>query len=386
MSSSILGMTSLFLGRSSCTSLASNKNLPNQKSSRNIIIKMSSESPPFKIILGSSSMARRQILSEMGYKFEIMTADIDEKGIRMEKPEELVMALAEAKADAIMSMLQNTNLPDQDDKYTLLITADTKEPTSTSFCCPACHQPDILRDPDHRWHAGNCLLLNFDLEVVVYDGVIREKPSSKEEAREFIKGYSSGHAATVGSVLITNLKTGIRKGGWDKVEIYFHDIPDEVTDKLIEEGVVLNVAGALIIEHPLILPIVKEVVGTTDSVMGLPKALTEKLIQEVLHEVELSVPPAVRVFCFKPNIVCCTGIDKQRVHQFAATVRSCKPPEVYKGKGLHCLRMAFVFVYVTIAVCCSKDPHTYENRSQKYLQLSLKSSCLVVMRYCFLRF
>ncbi|RDX83603.1 60S ribosomal protein L6, mitochondrial, partial [Mucuna pruriens] len=52
------------------------------------------------------------------------------------------------------------------------------------------------------------------------------------------------------------------------------------------------------------------------------------------HEVELAVPPAVRVFCFKNNVICCTGIDKQRVHQFAATVRTCKPPEVYKGKGI----------------------------------------------------
>ncbi|PKU59719.1 uncharacterized protein LOC110116188 [Dendrobium catenatum] len=52
------------------------------------------------------------------------------------------------------------------------------------------------------------------------------------------------------------------------------------------------------------------------------------------HEVEFDVPPAVRAFCFKPNIICCTGIDKQRVHQFAAAVRSCKPPEVYKGKGI----------------------------------------------------
>ncbi|GJY09535.1 ribosomal protein L6 [Tanacetum coccineum] len=42
------------------------------------------------------------------------------------------------------------------------------------------------------------------------------------------------------------------------------------------------------------------------------------------HEVELTVPPAVRVFCFKPNIVCCTGIDKQRVHQFAAAERISK--------------------------------------------------------------
>ncbi|KAJ0025921.1 hypothetical protein Pint_08965 [Pistacia integerrima] len=126
------------------------------------------------------------------------------------------------------------------------------------------------------------LLLLNDLEVVVYEGVIREKPSSKEEARQFIKGYSGGQCATVGSVLVTNVKTGFRKGESDRVEINFHEIPDETIEKLIEEGVVLNVAGGLIIEHPLILPCVKQVVGTMDSVMGLPKALTEKLIKEAL--------------------------------------------------------------------------------------------------------
>ncbi|KAL8137702.1 hypothetical protein V2J09_003703 [Rumex salicifolius] len=52
------------------------------------------------------------------------------------------------------------------------------------------------------------------------------------------------------------------------------------------------------------------------------------------HEIELAAPPAVRVYCFKPNIICCTGIDKRRTHQFAAAVRNCKPPEVYKGKVL----------------------------------------------------
>ncbi|KAJ4851619.1 hypothetical protein Tsubulata_047193 [Turnera subulata] len=52
------------------------------------------------------------------------------------------------------------------------------------------------------------------------------------------------------------------------------------------------------------------------------------------HEVELSVPPAVRVFCLKNNVICCAGLDKGRVHQFASAVRSCKPPDVYKGKGI----------------------------------------------------
>ncbi|XP_031261221.1 7-methyl-GTP pyrophosphatase isoform X3 [Pistacia vera] len=203
---------------------------------------MEASASPFKIILGSSSMPRRKILAEMGYEFTIMAADIDEKSIRKETPEELVMAIAEAKAEAILNKL----------------------PIG-----------------DHVREAEPTLLVTGD-QVVVYEGVIREKPSSKEEARQFIKGYSGGQCATVGSVLVTNVKTGFRKGESDRVEINFHEIPDETIEKLIEEGVVLNVAGGLIIEHPLILPCVKQVVGTMDSVMGLPKALTEKLIKEAL--------------------------------------------------------------------------------------------------------
>ncbi|GMN22218.1 hypothetical protein TIFTF001_045625 [Ficus carica] len=187
-------------------------------------------------------MARRQLLKEMGYEFSLMTADIDERSIRKEKPEELVMALAEAKADAIISKLKSTGqLEGAAEK--LLITADT---------------------------------------VVVSQGMIREKPSSKEEARDFIKGYSGSQAAVVGSVLVTNLKTGKRKGGWERAEVYFHDIPEEVIDSLVEEAITLNVAGGLTLENPLILRFVEAVIGTSDAVMGLPKALTEKLIQEAL--------------------------------------------------------------------------------------------------------
>ncbi|KAK6258350.1 hypothetical protein SCA6_012824 [Theobroma cacao] len=215
----------------------------------------------FKLILGSSSMARQRILAEMGYEFTIMTADIDEKSIRKEKPEDLVTALAEAKADAIISMLQNTGIIEEDAHTTLLITADT---------------------------------------VVVYKGMIREKPSSEEEAREYIKGYSGGHAAVVGSVLVTNLRTGASKGGWERAEVYFHDIPDEVINNLsflmvscaqIDEGIPFKVAGGLMLEHPLTLPFVEAVIGATDTVMGLSKSLTEKLIQEALFL--QSSPPGI---------------------------------------------------------------------------------------------
>ncbi|XP_019058958.1 PREDICTED: uncharacterized protein LOC104821561 [Tarenaya hassleriana] len=78
-----------------------------------------------KVILGSQSMARKRILAEMGYDFSIMTADIDEKSIRKEKPEDLVMALAEAKADAITKRFGDISKFLQDTQPTLLITADT---------------------------------------------------------------------------------------------------------------------------------------------------------------------------------------------------------------------------------------------------------------------
>ena len=198
---------------------------------------------PFKLILGSSSVARKNILNEMGFEFQVMTADIDERSIRREDPDELVMLLAEAKADAIMSRMNISDYQKEGDEPTLLITSDI---------------------------------------VVVHEGIIREKPSSKEEALQFLKGYSGGHVSTVGGVVVTNLTTGKKLGSLDKAEVYFHDIPDEIIENLIDEGVVFRVAGGLLLEHPLVLPLVEAVVGSSDSVMGLSKDLANKLIHEAL--------------------------------------------------------------------------------------------------------
>lgn len=37
----------------------------------------------------------------------------------------------------------------------------------------------------------------------------------------WISGYSGSHGGVVGSVLVTNLKTGTRKGGWERAEVRF---------------------------------------------------------------------------------------------------------------------------------------------------------------------
>ncbi|CAN6315449.1 unnamed protein product [Urochloa humidicola] len=144
----------------------------------------STNSAPFKVILGSSSPARHEILADMGYEFIVMSADIDEKAIRKDKPEELVKALAEAKAEAIKLKLHGDCAADRD-QITLLITSD---------------------------------------QVMVSKGIIRERPRSAEEAREFIKGYSDDRAFVANYVLVSNLNTGATRGGWDIPEVKFQHI------------------------------------------------------------------------------------------------------------------------------------------------------------------
>ncbi len=52
------------------------------------------------------------------------------------------------------------------------------------------------------------------------------------------------------------------------------------------------------------------------------------------HPSHVQIPAGVQVQVEKNNSITVTGIDKQVVGQFAASVRAVKPPEPYKGKGI----------------------------------------------------
>jgi large subunit ribosomal protein L6 len=51
------------------------------------------------------------------------------------------------------------------------------------------------------------------------------------------------------------------------------------------------------------------------------------------HSVEYSIPEEIQINVEK-NIIKISGIDKQKVGQVAAEIRSVKKPEPYKGKGI----------------------------------------------------
>ena len=96
------------------------------------------------IILGTSSSTRKAIASEMGFKFDIVKADIDERALGDRSSSagarDLVLLLAKKKAQAILAKL----------------TAEQK--------------------------ASSKILLTAD-QVVTYKGKILEKPTNKEEVR-----------------------------------------------------------------------------------------------------------------------------------------------------------------------------------------------------------
>jgi len=52
------------------------------------------------------------------------------------------------------------------------------------------------------------------------------------------------------------------------------------------------------------------------------------------HDVEVPIPAGIQIKAVKPTEIEITGSDRQKVGQLAAEIRSLRPPEPYKGKGI----------------------------------------------------
>ncbi len=197
------------------------------------------------IILGSGSFSRKQILTDAGYSFTVRKANIDEKLIgnrnigTIENAKDIVTKLAFAKAKAILQTFHNN---DEDLNSQFLLTAD---------------------------------------QVVVSNNLILEKPCNEEEVKHHIHQYSNNYCQTIGSVVITDIRDGKQVSGIDTARIYFNQIPNDVIESLIREGMVYNCAGGLIIEHPLVQPCINRIEGRMDSVMGLSIELVENLLHQL---------------------------------------------------------------------------------------------------------
>jgi septum formation protein len=187
------------------------------------------------IILGSASKWRQQILKDAGFVFEIIHADIDEQKIRHDDPKQLVIDIANAKAEAI---LLKTKTP------AILITVD---------------------------------------QVVACNSEIFEKPTSASQVQYFCEQYNNHNPQTITGIVVINTTTGKKAEGVDVTTVYFNHIPPQEINRIIKEGEIFHCAGGFQIEgaNGKINPYIDHFDGSTDSVKGLPMKLLKKLIAEV---------------------------------------------------------------------------------------------------------
>ena len=52
------------------------------------------------------------------------------------------------------------------------------------------------------------------------------------------------------------------------------------------------------------------------------------------HDINFDIPQGVKILVEKQNILKISGTDKQQVGMVAAEIKSIRPPEPYKGKGI----------------------------------------------------
>ena len=193
------------------------------------------------MILGSSSKWRRKVFTNAGCRIaDAIDPNIDEKAIRDPDCEKLTLMISNAKADAIMS---SGRLADKPNPAMFLICTD---------------------------------------QVALCDGVIREKPESESQAREFIESYSEEgkSVVTCSGVVVVHVSTGRRTEGVFYNKISFNKIPDEVVDQIVNGDVVYTCCGGFSVDDPVMGAWVKSIEGGVDGVMGMPLCLLEDLLKK----------------------------------------------------------------------------------------------------------
>ena len=186
-----------------------------------------------RLVLGSSSKWRADVLRSRGVPFEVLAPDIDEKAIRHSDAFQLTMRIAKAKARAVAAQLRDADA--------LIIAAD---------------------------------------QVCVFDGEIREKPADADEARAFLVSYGNEAVMTVTAVVVMDARSLQTSADWDAAWVHFGDIRVAEAERAIARGDVLNSCGAFTLEDPDIGLCVTHIDGEKESVDGLPLALTRRLLSE----------------------------------------------------------------------------------------------------------
>jgi septum formation protein len=190
------------------------------------------DSNKFKLVLGSQSPRRKELLGWLNVPFTILSVDLAETSDELE-PEKFAMDIAEQKGAAVFNKLSSTN--------SFVISSDT---------------------------------------IVVLGNKIYGKPKDREDAKKILSELSDNtHYVITGVSFIFRDDNGkvCEHLFYDKTDVTFDMITPDLMETYLDTGDSLDKAGAYGIQGPS-LTFISKVSGSYSNVVGFP---LDKIISEL---------------------------------------------------------------------------------------------------------
>lgn len=191
------------------------------------------------VILASGSPRRKELLTQAGIAFEVITSDADETPTKT-VPAEIVMELSKRKGEDVYERLEREGRIDKTGE-TLIISADT---------------------------------------LVFFKNERLGKPKDRADAFRMIKELSGDVHDVITGVTLTYVNQGQKKQVrfFEKTEVSVYDLTDEEIEAYIETGEPMDKAGAYAIQG-FFGKYIKGINGEYANVVGLP-------IARLYHEIK----------------------------------------------------------------------------------------------------
>ena len=184
-----------------------------------------------QIILASASPRRRELLSQLGLRFQVVPAEIVEEALPSESPQEMVVRLSLAKAQAVVSQ--------QEAGY--VIGADS---------------------------------------MVVLDGKPLGKPADRADARRMLRELrGTTHHVTTG-ITIIDVASGRCLSGSMTSQVALRSLTDEEIEASIASGTPLDKAGAYAVQDTVLRP-AQSWQGCYSNIVGLPVCQVVDMLREL---------------------------------------------------------------------------------------------------------
>jgi septum formation protein len=193
------------------------------------------------IVLASASPRRRELLSQLGYRFLVHPADVDEDQNPGENPLAYVTRLAREKAQAVFA------------GYAANVDAQKENPAPIK---------DVL-------------VLGADTTVIV-DGEILSKPADAADAARMLRQLSGrSHSVATGVALVSSERVDTAV---EVTFVQFRALGEEEIADYVATGDPLDKAGAYGIQG-YAARFIPRISGDYFNVMGLPLSLVNTMIE-----------------------------------------------------------------------------------------------------------